>query len=143
MERTTASSPPRAVVVALAALALLGAAPAAASGATAVQDSPCPSTVDVDGETAYLRGFVCGTATVAVGTPWIVSIGVTVGHCTGCECGYVMDGPAGSQFTRRGAAECGVGGPSSGSGGGGGDDLGSEGGCQWGRDYIGWEPDEC
>lgn len=145
MERTTGSSASGAAVAALAAVALLGAAPAAASGTTAAQAGPCPSTVDVGGETAYLTAFVCGTATVNVGTPWPVSIGVTVGHCTGCECGYVMDGPAGSQFTRRGAAECGLGGAPSGGGAGGGDgdDLGSDDGCQWGRDYIGWEPDGC
>lgn len=143
MERTAASSPLGALVAALAALALLGAAPAAASGAAVVQDSPCPSTLDVGGQTAYLTAFVCGSATASVGTPGPISIGVTVGHCTGCECGYVMDGPAGSQFTRRGAAECGFGNPPSGGGGGEGDDLNSDNGCQWGEDYIGWEPDDC
>lgn len=119
----------------------LGSGPASAA---AVQSSPCPSTIDVGDRTAELAGFMCGTGTVSVGTPWPISIGITVGHCTGCECGYVFEGSAGSQFTRRGASECGF-------GAGGGSDAGdqpiapdgSSDGCQWGKDYIGWEPRQC
>lgn len=149
MERTTASSPFGVVVAALAAVALLGAVPAAASGTTA--QSACPSTMSVNGQTAYLSSAICHDAQLGVGIPLGpgMSIGLfDVGYCTGCECGYTYSSEAGSRFTRRAASECGFGSapgaPSGGGGGGGeGDDLGTDDGCQWGRDYIGWEPAGC
>lgn len=153
MKRTTTSSPLGALVAVLAAFALLGAAPAAAFPSTAAASlassasttDPCPKTVQVDGRTAYLGGYICGTVTLGVGVPiGPVSVGFTVGHCTSCECGYVWDMEVGMQFTRTSAAECGWG-----SGGGSGSRLptssdgSDDGGCQWGRDYIGWEPAGC
>lgn len=128
-------------VAVLAAAVLLGGAPDAAAGATV--QSPCPSSIQVDGRTAHLTAFICGSVTASVGTPWPVSIGVTVGHCTGCECGYVWSGAAGSQFTRRGAGDCGWGSPGGGTGSGDGPGELDGGGCQWGDDYIGWEPIGC
>lgn len=139
LNRTTTSGP-LALMSAVAAAVLLAGTPGDAAGAAA-QGAPCPSSIQVDGRTAVLTAFVCGTATVSVGTPWPISIGVTVGHCTGCECGYVWEGDAGSQFTRRGVSECGLGSPGNAD-----DDPTDpidEPGCQWGRDYIGWEPREC
>lgn len=128
-------------ISALAVVASLAGTPDAASGATA-QASPCPQTIQVDGRTATLTAFVCGSVTASLGTPWPISIGVTVGHCTGCECGYVWGTEAGSQFTRRGVADCGFGSPGGFDGDGPSEGF-DEDGCQWGRDYIGWEPSGC
>lgn len=147
MENGSATRAPTALISALALAALLGGTPDAASAtaatAAAAQSTPCPSSIQVGGRTATLTAFMCGSVTASVGTPGPLSIGVTVGHCTGCECGYMWEGQAGSQFTRRGASECGLGNPPS---SGGGEDSRfdeQEGACQWGRDYIGWEPRDC
>lgn len=146
MENRFASRGASALISALALAALTAGTPDAGSAATAamVQSTPCPSTIQVDGRTATLTVFMCGTLTANVGTPGPLSIGVTVGHCTGCECGYMWEGQAGGQFTRRSAGECGLGNPPGGSGGGDDDYLDEqEGACEWGEDYIGWEPRDC
>lgn len=121
----------------LVAPALAGATPTAASAA-----GPCPSTLDVDGRTAHLTAFVCGTVSASVGLPYPVTLGVTVGHCTGCECGYVWQSSVGSQFTRRTAAECGLG-SGGGSLGGGDEPTLERSNCEWGKDYIGWDTGAC
>lgn len=146
MDKVSATSGLTALTPVLAAALLLAGSPdPAAAASTAVLQSPCPGTIQVEGRTAQLTAFVCGSVTASVGTPWPISIGVTVGHCTGCECGYVWEGAAGSQFTRRGAGECGWGSPGGGGSGGdgdGGSELDND-GCQWGTDYVGWEPRGC
>lgn len=113
--------------------------------AAATAQNACPTTISVDGHTAYLSSAMCADAELSVGIPVnpVVSVSMfDVGHCTGCECGYTYSSEAGSRFTRRAAAECGwgsAGGGGSGSTGDGtpafqpGDD-----GCVWGRDYLGW-----
>lgn len=129
----------------LAGIVLLAGVPGDAAGAatTATLQSACPGTIEVSGRTAYLAGSICGSVSASFSTPWVISVGVTIGHCTGCECGYTFEGPAGSQFTRRGAAECGWGSAGGGSGSGRDAGLAEDGGCQWGKDFIGWEPRGC
>lgn len=118
---------------------------------SASASDPCPKTVEMDGRTGYLGGYVCGTVSVGVGgNVGPFSVGFTLGHCTGCECSYVTDREVGMQFTRTAAAACGWWGAGSGVGSGGSDGpdelqsgSGETGGCVWGRDYIGWEPRGC
>lgn len=122
------------------------AAGSASLGSAASMSDPCPKIIQVDGRNAYLGGYICGTVDIGFGaTAGPLTVGFTIGHCTGCDCSYVWDMAVGMQFTRTGVAECGWG--SSGGGGDGPDAFdsgsGEGGGCVWGRDYIGWEPLGC
>lgn len=125
--------------------AAAGPAGSSALGGSTSMSDPCPKTVQIDGRTAYLGGYVCGSVTLGVGgNLGPVSIGFSVGHCTGCECSYVWDMSVGMQFTRTAAAECGWGSAGGSDGQGKLDPVGDDsGGCVWGRDYIGWEPRGC
>lgn len=141
-----ASSTVAAAPVPLARAAGSAAAGSAPLGAAASMSDPCPKIIQVDGRNAYLGGYICGSVSLGWGaTAGPITVGFTIGHCTGCECSYVWDMAVGMQFTRTAAAECGWGG--SGGGGDGADMLdsssGEGGGCVWGRDYIGWEPLGC
>lgn len=156
MRNPALSTDPWIVAAGILALLLVGPAPTAAAdvaGSSALVGSasmsdPCPKSVQIDGQTAYLGGYVCGSVTLGFGGhlgPF--SVGFTVGHCTGCECSYVWDKSVGMQFTRTSAAECGWGGAGGSGGSTGSDQLdpvgGDTGGCVWGRDYLGWEPRGC